>query len=315
MSLILIGDIHLKKEEPYLSGNKKIFQWLLDNYKDNDFLFLGDIYDSSSPHWDVVEEFLYFVRRINGKVYVFSGNHDKSYMKGNALKSLSGINGVELIFKKEIISFQDNTILILPHITNMKEYEDLEGTYDYIVCHGTPQEEAWKDEGITFTKLKGTVIWGHIHRSREYDNHNKNYIVGTLQCTRNLEQLSEHRILSIDEKGIQSIPVPTYMTIEDIKYGEEPKSKDNLLNVEEAPSEPAVFDRYPAKEGYYIRKDGIQLLEKDGVEMDVVKEIKKLKSSLEIQYTEYADKKGVDKERVATTLKYFEMVPEDQVPV
>ena len=47
--MIAIGDLHLKKKEPYYKNNKKFLDYLNDKYPYETLIFTGDETDISSP--------------------------------------------------------------------------------------------------------------------------------------------------------------------------------------------------------------------------------------------------------------------------
>jgi len=159
--MIIVGDLHAKYEEPFRSSINSFLEWLLSNYKDYTLIFLGDLYDSSSPHNDVRDEVASCIKQFK-EVHIFDGNHDYYRIKGSAIKPLRQHDNIHIYNKVTEVKIEGHSCLMLPFkYSGMKEeYEALEGTYDYIFTHITPKECAIGDEGIDL-KLNGVYIHGH----------------------------------------------------------------------------------------------------------------------------------------------------------
>lgn len=269
MSIVIIGDIHAKKGEPFRSTVKKFFNWLYENFSQDTIIQVGDLFDSSSPHAEVEEEVIGLLKRFK-KVYILSGNHDYSRVHGNTLLPLIHHDNLTIItdIYEEVI---DNiSFLFLPYkYGDMKEkYEALTGEYAYIVTHTTPKQLAFGEEGIDY-KLKGFYIHGHIHVTSRYDFRddygNQHFVLGVPFPTRYGEQRDFHVILALEnEKKSNIITLPYFHSYETIKFGEEPQNKNNILNIIDAPDANSVYERYT---GYYIREEGIEL-KRDNLEVD-----------------------------------------------
>jgi len=254
--MIIISDLHLKyQKEPYSKSQREFLQWLEDSYSNEQIIFLGDVFDTR-PHWTVFKMFKDFLERRGNKTYILNGNHDLSKAKGSSVLSLQ----TSFLDVEERI-IEGYNCLMLPYKYDYREYENLEGEYNFIFTHITPVQAQFANEGIAFPKLKGTFIHGHTHTKLDFidDYGNQHYIVGVPLPTRHLEDF-EHRIIKIKDGKINFIQPPFYFNYETIKYGEEPKDKNNILNIVDAPSRKVALEKY--KE-YYIRKAGIQVLRTD----------------------------------------------------
>jgi hypothetical protein len=288
--MIVVGDLHAKTKEPYRGATIKFFEWLLANYKNEEIIYLGDIFDSSSPHANIEHEIINYISQFKHS-HLISGNHDQSAIKGNTLlphKIHSNISVYEDITE---IVIEDNNCLILPFKNSYKNYQDLEGVYDYIFLHCMPVEKEFASEGIKLN-LKGTYIWGHHHIQDNYTDENVNchFIIGTPYETRHLEN-QKHRIFEIKDKKINTIEVPIFFTHETINYGEEPTNKNNILNIKNAPNRKLVFEKY---KDYYIREEGIELLRTETTKEDYKKEFEK--NNILQKFSVYAKDKNLSKE-------------------
>lgn len=259
MSIIIVGDLHLKQKEPFFQVSKQFLNWLDENYREQEMVFAGDIFDSSSPMWIVYKEFKEFLMKRKNYTYIVKGNHDTSKNKGCSLSAFNLIDNVIVYEDYQEVKIQNHKFLILPFIYDYKSFQGLSGEYDFIFTHLMPKEFQFGDEGVEFSKLKGKFIHGHHHIRADFQDrfNNEHIIVGVPYETRNGEA-QPHRIIEIkNDKSICEIDVPLFFTHETISYGQEPSNKMNIINVIDAPSKQLVYEKY--KE-YYIRDTGIKLL-------------------------------------------------------
>jgi len=311
--------LHLKKKEPYWSGQKDLLLWLCQ-YCKQDLIFLGDVYDSSSPHNLVTAEFIQFCQEWPNQIYIIQGNHEYSRQKGSALAPLQKLQNVNIIFEiKRTVVEQKWTCVFLPYRYNfeeMKLYENIKESWgdgtkgiDYVFTHITPPEAAFADEGIQLDLEAKKIIHGHTHIQKIFrSNGIEHIILGVPQTTRNLEQNFTKQILEITEEDFKFIDCPVFMTIEDIEFDQEPQSKNNLLNVKNAPSIVSVYERYPPNLGYYIREEGIQLIERDSSLKATHKKFEFDQSSIESKFVDFALKNAVSDETTKQGLSYLEKV-------
>ena len=289
--MIVVGDLHGKTKQPYKDANLEFLDWLVSNYKNEEVIFLGDIFDNSSPHaeieLDVIDRIIQFKRS-----HLITGNHDRSDTKGNTLLPHKLHKNISLYEDVTEVEIEGNNCLILPFKQNFKEYENLEGNYKFIFTHITPVECQFAEEGLVFDKLKGTFIHGHTHISIDFTDKqsNNHFVIGVPLETRHLEA-QKHRIFEIKDGIINTIEVPFYFTHETINYGDEPSSKKNILNIKNAPTRKLAFEKY---KDYYIRDEGIELLRTDATKADFKKEFSK--SNLLEKFRAYAKDKGLSKE-------------------
>ncbi len=101
-------------------------------------------------------------------------------------------------------------------------------------------------------------------------------------------------------------------TIETVEYGDEPVSRNNYLDIVNAPSSAAVFDRYPFKDGYHIREEGIQVLRtkidpKTGIQ-NIGEQVKHTMNSLEEKYNEFSEKNETSLEVKNKVFEYLSKV-------
>lgn len=289
--MIIVGDLHAKTKQPYRNAIREFLEWLLENYKDQEVVFLGDIFDSSSPHSEIEHEVINYISQFK-HAHLLSGNHDQSKIVGNTLIPHQIHNNIT-VYDDSIDNIIDNNkCLFLPYKYNCKDYELLEGEYDWIFVHCMPIEKQFANEGIKLN-LKGNYIWGHHHIQDNYTDEKANchFIIGTPLETRHLEN-QKHRIFEIgDDKHIKTIDVPFFFTHETINYGDEPSNKNNILNIKNAPNRKLVYEKY---KDYYIRDEGIELLRTENTQEEYKQQFEK--GNILQKFQQYAQDKGLSKE-------------------
>lgn len=266
--MLIISDIHLKEKMPYRAAIENFFKWVDTIYPDENIIFLGDVWDSSSPTWNIFSLFTNFASNSRHAIYVLEGNHTYSKRKGTVLNGLYDFANINTIIESCVKEIEGNKCLFLPYlqVDNKNYYENEfkidENNFDFIFTHLSPKESSWGNEGIDFDKidLQGTYIHGHIHTQQNewHDkNGNRHIILGCPIPTRHGEQNQEHRIARIKDKQIEFIKVPQYFTYETIEYGTIPSNPNNVINVKNVPSWESLYKTY---KDYYIREEGVEFI-------------------------------------------------------
>lgn len=249
--MIVIGDIHAKNKEPYKTAISQFFKWLVENYKNETIVQLGDLFDTSTPHAEIESEIVHYLVQFK-QVYILKGNHDTSSKSGNTLLPFNAHKNIKVFSEQEEIEIEGHKCLMLPHVYD-KKYDDIEWQGDFVFIHCPDKKNQFADEGLSLSKIKATKLWGHIHIHSVYDD---NIIVGTPIKSRHLEE--DNKIIQIDSnKNITYIDHPTYFEFQTLEYPQLPENKNNILNIINAPSSKAVYETY---KGYFIRDEGIELL-------------------------------------------------------
>lgn len=279
--IIIVGDVHFRAKEPFLTGLHQIFSYLISKYKDATVIFTGDFLDNSSPHWSVIDIAIDYLSKFK-EVYIVEGNHDSSYIKGRALTAFKYRNNIHIIEEKTEMMVDGYHFLFLPHTDNIDtlvSYEKLMGTYDYVVSHLTHKKVQFKNEGIAFNMKAKAIIHGHIHVQFDFhdeDNGDQyNVILGVPQVVKQGEETQNFRIAKIGPEvspsakaGIEFETLPVYMTIETVEFGNMPTSKTNYINVIGAPSVHAAKEMY---KGFFLRNEGISLKRTEIKQEDIQK--------------------------------------------
>lgn len=310
---ILIGDTHWRSKEPYKAGLIKLFDWLVKNYSDEILIQSGDFFHTSRPSWEIYDIAIEYALQFK-EFYFIPGSHDHSKQIGLSTKSFRKHKSIFLYDKQTVATIGKFKWLMLPYRYSQDEvqaYNDITGTFDFGLAHmGYKGSNFGVDELDLKAKFKYKMFYGHIHLPFNTGD-DKHIIITVPQPTREAEQHHTPRIFHInDDTGeCKEIELPVFMTIETITYDEEPKSKNNLINIIDAPSFKSIEERYSEKDGYYIRKDGIKILRTENELSDV--DLKKgFTNSLEEKFVEYAKEREESKELVDCVLNYFGKVGE-----
>lgn len=251
--MIIISDLHTKNKEPFQSAILKFLDYLIDNYKNNVFVFLGDVFDTASPHNTLENEVIKRLIKLQYS-YILVGNHDQSMRLGNTLLHLDNHKNIEIINTDKIIEIENMECLFLPYQYNMDYYSDIKFKGDLCFTHFMLRECAFGNEFIDIPFIKSQIIAGHIHTKNKYPNI---IIPGVPIPTRNLE--TNNNILRINpDSSIEEIEIPEFFKIETIDYnvGVNSLNKEYLYNIINCPDKKSVENKF--KE-YFIRWEGIEL--------------------------------------------------------
>lgn len=299
--MLVIGDLHLKIKEPFWSAQKEFLKWLESQFPDQKLLFLGDVFDSTSPHWDVFSYFDVFLKNRQQEVFILKGNHDFSRFRGATLSSLSNHSHVHIIKEIETFDIEGYSCLFIAYFSkdNFKQITPERSKYSFVFSHLTHPEEAFGDEGIDLSFINSNYFfYGHTHQENTHSI--KHRIVGAPLPTRNGETLGN--ILKIDsDYEIYKIPVPDFLKIETIKYGEEIPNPNWLYNVVEAPSFDSVYDKYGS---FYVRSEGIKLKETT-YQQEIIEE-KQYNNFLKNKFLDFSKKENLPRHITDCALTYMD---------
>lgn len=237
---------------------RKLFAFLEENYNDEIIVQLGDSFDSTGLHYDLIEEFINQTKKIGKHWFIIKGNHDESYVRGGILQPLKHYDHFTIINEKTELEIEGMKCLFLPYTHKAKEeYENIQWKGSACFLHVTNKEDEFASEGIETKSIDALQIFGHTHTHKEYTLKNGNHkiIAGVPLPTRNGETVNN--LIQITNEGMKYINHGIDFGYEDIEYGSFPKNKDNILNVKKAPSVVSVCEMY---KDYYIRTEGIELL-------------------------------------------------------
>jgi hypothetical protein len=263
MSIIFVADIHCQNKNPHRTATLDFLKWLLENYKEDIIISGGDIFDKSSIHHDLVDEVVSILKQFKD-FRIVAGNHEISSKLGNILKPLRHHNNIIIYYEKTEFEIDEIKFIALPSSESKeKSYEQIQGTWDYSLCHFMPIQESFGNGGIELKfKVNVAHLFAHVHRHREFTDNfgNKVLIGGSVVNYRYGEQDWEKNIYRIDKNGYEKIKVPQFFTYETIEFGQEPSNPNNIINIKNATSWEAVHERY---KNCYIREEGIEYIKTD----------------------------------------------------
>lgn len=286
--IIVIGDVHFKHSQPFLKKTIEFFDWLYETYPEAILVQTGDFFDTSSPHSEsVVDIALSHLLKFK-EIHIITGNHELSNRVGNPLVPLNRFDKIHIYTRSEQVTIEGYKFLMLPFLYNIKamkeQYEDTYGQYDYVVSHvAYPGTNFGSPDEINLSNIQAKAyLYGHIHEAM--DKPNNHHIIGVPVTTRHGEQDWKKRLFIINENTISENIIPNFLNFETINFGEEPKDKEAILNVKNAPSVKAVIEMY---KGLHVRLTGISLIgEVEAISYNEQKEL--LNFSLEKNFNEFS---------------------------
>jgi len=304
--IIFFGDLHCQEKEPHRTACLDFLDYLYKNFNHCTILCGGDLFHQSSHNHRLVDSVIERISKFND-FRIISGNHDQSRRLSNILLPFRHYDGITIYSERTEFEIEDIKFIALPSKPGYeKEYENIEGTWDYSLCHFEPIQKSFNSTGIELKfKVNTAHIFAHIHEYDEYiDNFgNKVLISGSVVSTRYGEQDWEKNLYEITKEGFKKQSIPQMFTYQTLNYGEFPENKNNILNVINAPSVPAVWEKY---KDYFIRRDGIQVLrtENESELKDVVFE----SGNIIDKFNRYATEKSIPLEIVSCANQYLQEV-------
>jgi len=314
--LVVIGDTHFDKVEPFFFSQKEFCNWFVEqdfNNENNTFIHLGDVYDKSKPNPDAVDMATYFNNKLKFKnKYYLVGNHEYLREKNSyALTSLGRNINTEIIYEPKHDSIGNLFCLFLPFMYDrteltrgktqkefyekyLKDQKEFPLDYDFIFTH--LQDETIKfsedDENfIDLSFLKGQRMSGHIHKRQ------KGYL-GSVLINNFAEKGKDSFIALIDTetKEIEYVEVPRFLDYNTIEYTDAYPADilDNkfvIYDIENAPSKEAAENKFI---GLYIREGGIHL-KKSKEEMKIEDSEKRENKNINDMFDDFCKKEKVSK--------------------
>lgn len=281
--IYIVGDLHIRKEEPFFSSGKKTLEHLEGVLKKGDTLIqLGDWFHTSRPYPsenEVTQEFLKTMLERDVSVIVLAGNHDFLYAHESYSISPFKPSGVKLIFEPTIIDeflflpwIPDTWVRKYTEFTNLKEYYEnyistIDKSVDYVLYHFEDETSFLGPHtvGIDLSpleKLNPDImrIGGHIHVQSD------NYL-GTPYQTRYDEKDQIGKYLVIDGKSVKTEEFPVYHKYIDVDFADEIPADDinYIVTIDQAPSLQATIDKWTAPH-LFIRDVSLVLEEERDLE-------------------------------------------------
>lgn len=277
--IIVHGDPHWKASLVYRNGLEKLTSWMANTYRGATVISTGDQTDTSGPDWQtfsmMVESLKRFAASSSEKqTYYLDGNHTQSRAKGSMSQGLDAIPGIVVAAGgPKVVEISGKRVLMLPHLdwnyAEMQKYDELKGDYDLVVVHAYPKWVAESQpDAISLPHINCPLIaFGHVHYHRQHYNtslRRMEVVVPVPQPTRLGETGTDFpcTVLVLAPDGSYWMEqLPSFMTIERVKYDAEPTSKNNLLVVYDAPSYTSAQKRYSFRDGYFLHEDATEVLE------------------------------------------------------
>jgi hypothetical protein len=276
-SIFIVGDLHIRKEQPFLAAVQNFIIFLINLIPEGSVLILlGDVFHTSKPfpvENAVFMNLLSMCKSKNIRVVVLQGNHDYNGNQ-NTYSMLPFEDDIVLMDRPQIKEIEGINFSFLPwmsssdvkDITNgdtssLKEFysewlpkQGEDWSADYLLYHFPDETVDFGGEknGIDLSSYKGRRMGGDIHvKSPNY--------VGTPYQTRYDERGQISRIFCINGKDVSEIEVPTFLNFFDIDMSIEEEKIPSLFH--EHPQSVWTFTNVPSysylKEEYsnlHIRK-------------------------------------------------------------
>lgn len=262
MKTLVIGDLHIREEEPFYSTSLQFLDWIkyLVESKDR-IILLGDVFHRSKPsppENTLFSSFIDWCFLNSVTLTVLQGNHDYSehhkYFSTDLFK-----DKILIIDRPSLEKFDKHNFLFLPWIPkgDLQDYKSLKDFYEneiffenesskktYLMYH-FPDEtvEFGGNTGINLSRFEDQFkdvirLGGDIHINRY-----KNY-VGTPYPTRYDERNQNGQIFSINERGdLEKLDTPIFLQYKDVDY----KNLNKLLEFNDEVKKILTIDNAPSK--------------------------------------------------------------------
>lgn len=301
--MLIIGDLQADDKQPHRQAVLNLFDWLYENYPDEIYVQVGDFHDSSAIANDVREELTAKAKKFK-EFHILTGNHDKNSNRKNALLPMRQHDNIFIYDDIAEVKIDGFKCLMIPYqrsIEKVKEYEKYNFDGDIIFSHFFHPKKSFNGiEAIDLSNMKAKYyIYGHDHTYAQIDNH---YIIGCV-IPASQGQIN-NPLIKIDtiESKLEFIEHPEYFIYEDVEYGEQPKNKNNILNIKNAPSIDSVYDTY---KDCYIRDEGITFKQNDIVNINDISFDMSNISNQFLEFTKQSDMSGLSEDVKNTCLKYL----------
>lgn len=273
--IVLVGDLHVRKEEPFYQAVNSVFDTLYNLTKEGDTIIqVGDFFHSYKPfpkEYDLAFSWLRCLSDGGRKIIILAGNNAHEYhhqQKSYAIQPLESIENVQLVLDPEVLTVEGIKFLCLPWLPyssiklnygkeSLEEavfsyIENLEEeTINYVLYHFEDETVfmGGANTGVDLSVLEKKYpnikrVGGHIHLR------NKNYI-GTPYQTR-ADEIGQTGVCYIIEDGVQrEKEFKQYITYMNVDYSDDVPDKsfgDNsiILNIKGAPSVDDAYEKFRA---------------------------------------------------------------------
>ena len=243
---LIVGDLHLRKEQPFLKAAQRVLQTVLDKTTtDDQVIFLGDFFHGARPYPEELKVANDFFSDFKGNITILAGNHEYLQIRDSFVEDAFKDNPITFIDSPVEVERPEGDFLFLPWVSHYRfsklGFNDLKSYYAdwlenwepknpdsakplYVLYHFEDEtvfagiDELGVDLSVVENKVpnrKVVRIGGHVH------NPSKNYL-GTPYITRKDEAGKESYILINEEpsESFEKIEIPTLIDYEDLDYDE-----------------------------------------------------------------------------------------------
>jgi DNA repair exonuclease SbcCD nuclease subunit len=270
--IYILGDTHIRKEEPYYSAVNNVFKEIYEECNEGDTIIqLGDFFHTYKPFPKEYSLAFYWIEKLsskNVKLYIMAGNNAHEYhhlQKTYAIDPLDSFDNVILIKDIEKLTVENISFLVLPWIPEsrvkslkledvcvmLKNYiNNLESSdIDYFLYHYEDETVfmGGENRGIDFSFVESMIpgikrIGGHIHLQSD------NYL-GTPFQTRFDELGQVGRYYTVEDNYLKSHELKNYVKHLKIDFDSdcpklEFKEQKIVVNISDAPSVDSVYEKF-----------------------------------------------------------------------
>ena len=327
--IYIIGDTHIRKEEPYFSAVNQMFKELYSLCKSGDTIIqTGDFFHSYKPFPKEYSLAVYWIElfSLKGvKLLILSGNNAHEYhhlQKTYAIDPLESFKNVTLIKDIEVLTIEDISFLFLPWLPDSlireKGFETIEDylkssietsrlkEISYFIYHYEDETVfmGGDNRGIDFSFVEEMIpgiirIGGHIHlKSNNYigtpfqmrfDEKGQAGEYFTIESNKIIRHSFKQLIIHKELDFEEEVPIPEF------------DGQNFVLNIINAPSIDSVYEKFK-KEHIFINDISLKFSEK---RISTLTEEIDSQSSMKELLSEYITINKVDKKTSEYLLSLF----------
>ena len=311
----VIGDIHLRSEEPFFTVTKEFLTDTLNMANEKDVLiFTGDFFHRSRPYSEelkVARDFFEKAKQKQVSIIILAGNHEYFRDHGTWAEDVFSEYDIDFIEWPNLHLVYGIQIMFMPwmplrHILNFSSAKDIKEYYEGVIQKNIEKVDVTKplyliyhfeDESVflggndigvdlsIFEKKYGKNVirlGGHIH------NPSKNYI-GTPYSTRSDEAGFDRHIIKIDPftQEYEFIPTKNEIEYQTMMYEEMinrnyNKNKKYILKVLNAPSFDSIKTFIDSYDNLWLDDYELKFNEDRQIIQEKTSELESIKDFLEM---------------------------------
>ena len=141
---LIVGDLHLRKEQPFLSAAQTILEKILSiTSTDDHVIFLGDFFHGSRPYPEELKVANNFFSDFKGHITILAGNHEYLQIRDSFAEDAFRDNPITFIDTPREVHSTEGDYLFLPHVPysrfNKLGFNDLRSYYEYWLGEWEPK--------------------------------------------------------------------------------------------------------------------------------------------------------------------------------